>query len=71
MTTFHLTRFRDLTPGETFHFARNPESGLLTDLDKPGHRIYTKLSARRWEETEYGIVGHVGSINVRVWRIVA
>jgi hypothetical protein len=59
------TTFKNLRVGDTFHFSRNPESGL-TDLDKPGRVTYVKTSARGWSNDNEQ-TGKVGSINARVW----
>jgi hypothetical protein len=69
------TRFQDLGIGESFHFSRNPESGLLADLDRPGLDTFRKVSARTYEcvgaETSRWKIGErsrVGSIKAKVWR---
>jgi hypothetical protein len=68
-------KFRDLAIGDTFHFNRNLESGLLADLDRPGLDTFRKLSARTYEcsgaETSRWKVGEtsrIGSVSAKVWR---
>ena len=68
--------FRDLAIGDDFNFSRNPESGLLADLDVPGRDTFRKVSARTYEcvgaETSRWRVGdrsRVGSVHAKVWKV--
>ncbi len=68
------TDFSTLCIGDRFHFGRNPETGLLADLDKPGLDTFCKLSTRTYEcvsaKTSRWSVGdrsRIGSVRAKVW----